>query len=125
MNHYAMIGATVVMFALAFYTTAFVKEQRKRITRAVLAFFTLGVVCDMSATLFMILGSSHGMLTGHGFIGYSSLLCMLIDAVLFWRFYLKNGTETEVSRGLHLYSRIAYSWWIIAFITGGLLAVMR
>jgi hypothetical protein len=49
---------------------------------------------------------------------------MFIDAVLLWRLQLKNGTGTVVPRGIHLYSRYAYLWWVIAFITGGLLVAL-
>jgi hypothetical protein len=30
-----------------------------------------------------------------------------------------------VPRGLHLFTRAAYLWWVAAFITGGLLVAMR
>ncbi len=72
----------------------------------------------------MIIGSSKGMLTLHGFIGYSSLLGMLTDTVLLWRHNLTEGPGKIVSRRLQLFSGIAYTWWIIAFITGGLLVAI-
>jgi hypothetical protein len=73
----------------------------------------------------MILGSSKGFLTLHGVIGYSSLLAMFIDAVLIWRLKLKNGTGADVPKGLHTYSRYAYIWWVLAFITGALLVAIK
>jgi hypothetical protein len=73
----------------------------------------------------MIIGSSRGAFTLHGALGYSSLAAMLTDTVLIWRFYLANGAEAEVSRGLHLYSRVAFTWWVIAYVTGGLLVALR
>jgi hypothetical protein len=72
----------------------------------------------------MIIGSTKGLLTIHGLIGYSSLLGMLTDTFLLWRHNLKHGSGNIVGNKLHLYSRIAYFWWIIAYITGGLLVAV-
>ena len=92
MKIYAMIGSFVVIFALVFYSIGFVKEQRRKlITSLVLLFYTLGVLFDISATTLMILGSTKGLLTFHGFIGYSVLLLMLIDTIFIWRFWHVNG----------------------------------
>ena len=72
----------------------------------------------------MIIGSSKGMVTLHGLIGYSSLLGMLIDTSLLWQLNLKAGPMKTVNNKLHFYSRIAYIWWVIAYITGGLLVAI-
>ncbi|MCU0472993.1 MAG: hypothetical protein MUC93_06460 [Bacteroidales bacterium] len=121
----SMIGSAVVTIALVFYSIGFTKEkQRQLVTFKVLFFYTIGITLDITATIFMIIGSSSGMLTFHGFIGYSSLLGMFTDTFLLFRHYLKEGPEKNVSRQLHLYSRIAYTWWIIAYITGGLLVAI-
>ena len=118
----SMIGSLVVTLALIFYSFGFVQEQRKKmITYRVLLFYTIGVSLDISATILMIIGSTKGMLTIHGLIGYSSLLGMLTDTFLLWRHNLKHGSAKVTGNNLHLYSRIAYIWWIIAYITGGLL----
>jgi hypothetical protein len=125
MKTVSMIGSMVVTIALVFYSIGFAKEQRKKLVSSrVLLFYTIGVTLDITATVLMIIGSTKGMLTFHGFIGYSSLLGMLTDTFLLWRHNLKDGSEKEVSNRLHLYSRIAYTWWIIAYITGGLLVAI-
>ncbi|MDP4239305.1 MAG: hypothetical protein Q8904_07545 [Bacteroidota bacterium] len=126
MKIYSMIGSLVVTVALVLYSIGFIKEQRRKlVTSRVLLFFTIGVLFDISATILMILGSSKGLLTIHGFIGYSSLLGMAIDTFLLWRHNLKNGPQAKASKSLHLYSRFAYTWWVMAFITGGLLVALR
>jgi len=126
MKIYSIIGSMVVMVALVFYSIGFVKEQRKKlVTSRVLLFFTIGVLLDITATTLMILGSSKGGLTIHGIIGYSSLLGMSIDTILLWRHNLKQIPGKEVSPKLHIYSRFAYGWWVIAFITGGVLVAIR
>jgi hypothetical protein len=118
----SITGSIIVTLALIFYSIAFTKERRQKVvTSRILLFYTLGISLDITATIFMIIGSSKGFLTIHGLIGYSSLLGMLTDTFLLWKYNIKFGPEKEVSKPLHIYSRIAYTWWIIAYITGGLL----
>ena len=125
MKTVSMIGSMVVTIALVFYSIGFAKEQRRQLVSSrVLLFYTIGITLDITATILMIIGSSRGMLTVHGFIGYSSLLGMLADTFLLWKHNLKKGPEKSVSNHLNLYSRIAYIWWIIAYITGGLLVAI-
>ena len=126
MNPLLQTGTIIVIFALASYSIAILTEQRKKILRRrILVFLTLGVALDITATIFMILGSSKGIFTLHGIIGYSSLAGMFIDAVLIWRLKMKNGSYCPVPDKIHIYSRYAYIWWVIAFITGGLLVALR
>ena len=121
----SIIGSMVVTVALVFYSIGFAKERREKVVSSgVLLFYTIGVTLDITATILMILGSSKGLLTIHGFIGYSSLLGMLADTFLLWRHNLKEGPAIQVNKKLHLYSRIAYAWWVIAYITGGLLVAV-
>ncbi|MEI8046596.1 MAG: hypothetical protein WCI92_04390 [Bacteroidota bacterium] len=126
MNTYSIIGANIVLFALLSYSLSILTEQRKRrVTPFVLRFLTIGIILDITATAFMIIGSTHSAFSLHGILGYSSLTAMLIDTVLIWRFSRSNTPETVVPRKLHLYSRLAYSWWVIAFFTGLMLVVFR
>jgi hypothetical protein len=126
MNPLAKTGATIVVFALAAYTVAVIAEQRRRrITPYVLAFLTVGVLLDVTATAFMIMGTSKGPFTLHGVLGYSSLAAMIVDTLLIWRVARSAGPNAPVPPGLHLYTRVAYLWWVAAFITGGLLVAMR
>ncbi len=121
-----VVGSVIVTFALLSYTIGVITEQRKRvITNIVLAFLTIGVTLDITATACMIIGSENSPFTPHGILGYSSLAAMLTDTILIWRFRLANGASSPVPRWLHLYSRIAYSWWVLAYITGGLLVATR
>ena len=126
MNLFLRLGTSIVILALASYSVAIITEQRKKIlSKTVLIFLSLGVLLDITATTFMILGSSKGGFTLHGFIGYSSLIGMFIDAILFWRQKSKAGINSRVPKKIHLYSRYAYIWWVLAFITGGLLVALR
>ena len=126
MNPLLTAGTRIVVLALLFYSIAVLTEQRlRRVTRTVLLFITLGVFFDVLATSFMIAGSPNTPFTLHGVLGYSALLGMLIDAVGLWRHRLTQGEDAPVARGLHLYSRFAYLWWVIAFITGSAMVLLR
>ena len=126
MNIYSMTGATIVVLAMVSYSIAIITEQRKRqISKFILRFLTSGVILDIIATTFMIIGSSRGAFTLHGVLGYSSLAAMLIDTIFIWRLYRSQGNMAPVPKALNLYTRIAYIWWITAFITGILLVVLR
>jgi hypothetical protein len=71
----------------------------------------------------MILGSRNSPFTPHGFIGYSALLVMMTELVRVWRTYRRSGIRSDIPKGLHLYSRYAYIWWVVAYITGSLIAM--
>ena len=82
----SMIGSLVVTIALIFYSIGFHNENKKRVINSrVLFFYTIGVSLDITATIFMIIGSSRGIVTLHGMIGNSSLLGMLTDTIILWR----------------------------------------
>lgn len=124
MNNLSIIGATVVTLALISYSIGILSEQFKRkLLPRVMIFITLGVALDITATVFMILGSRNSPFTLHGFIGYSALLIMMIELIKIWQTYRKSGIRSEVPKALHLFSRFAYIWWVVAYITGSLIAM--
>ncbi|HUV30533.1 MAG TPA: hypothetical protein VMY05_05510 [Acidobacteriota bacterium] len=114
-------GTVIVNLALIAYTVGIVNAQRRRLVSAgVLAFLTAGVAFDVTATIFMIIGSTGSAFSLHGILGYSSLTGMVIDTALAWRHRLTAGNRA-VSSWFHRYSRLAYIWWILAYVTGALL----
>jgi len=122
MNRLVMVGTIIVLFALTFYSIGIFTEQKhKKVPGRVITFLTMGIIADIIATAFMIAGSSKGLFTFHGILGYSALLAMLIDNIFIWRLRIEAGIGAEVPDAIHKYSRYAYVWWVIAFITGGLL----
>jgi len=61
MNPLIQAGTSIVIFALIAYSFAIITEQRTHmLSKKVLVFLTLGVMLDIIATTFMILGSSTG-----------------------------------------------------------------
>ena len=123
MNSTLIKAVIVVTFALISYSIAILTEQRKGyISKVVLGFLTAGVLLDITSTILMIIGSRKIPITIHGFIGYSALLVMLIDTILIWRFWCKNR-GTQVPHVLNIYTRLAYCWWVIAYIAGAIIAM--
>jgi len=109
---------------LIFYSVAVITEQKKSaVTKWILLFLTGGVLLDISSTVLMIIGSTSIPLTFHGIIGYTALLGMLIDAIIIWRHWAKNA-GSKIPRGLHLYTRIAYGWWVAVYIIGTIISVI-
>lgn len=119
-------GTTIVNLALISYSIAvFQQIKSKALTKKVMTFLTLGVVFDITATICMVLGSSKGGLTLHGFIGYSSLLGMLIDYYFSIRKINQSGINTTLSPGFNRNTKIAYFYWVAAYITGAMIVAMR
>lgn len=126
MNTYSMVGAVIVTLALISYSIGIITEQRSGLVKkSVLIFLSIGIVLDIVATACMILGSPNSPFTFHGFVGYSGLAAMLTDTFLIWRLYSKEGIGARVPKKLHMYSRFAYIWWVLAFITGALLVALK
>ena len=124
MNSILIKAVIVVTFALIFYSIAVVTEQRKGIiSKQVRIFLIAGICFDISSTVLMIIGSRKIPITIHGFIGYTALMVMLIDTIMTWRFWTRNG-NSQVSRALNIYTRVAYSWWVIAYIAGAIISLM-
>lgn len=122
MNVLLVTAVIIVFFAFASYTTAVVLQIRRRTMASLMSvFLTAGVVLDVTSTSFMIAGSRRIPFTFHGVLGYSALLLMATDLVLMWRFYARNR-GTRITDGLHRYSLIAYSWWVVAFAAGMVIA---
>jgi len=126
MNALLVAGTRIVILALLAYSIAIITEQKKQqVNNIVVVFISFGIVFDIIATAFMITGSSNSPFTLHGILGYSSLAGMLIDTILIWRHRITQGKTAKVSATLHKYSRYAYIWWILAFITGGALVLFK
>lgn len=126
MRTITVFAVAFVHLALIFYVLFIINENKQRkASNRVLTFITLAVIFDIIATSFMMLGTTRTYFTFHGIIGYLGLLLMLIDVVLLWKHKIKEGAEKLLSNWLHLYSIIAFFLWMIAFITGVIVAMTR
>ncbi len=126
MNSLSIIGAFIITLALLSYGIGSIAVQRfKIVTPGVLIFLTLGVLLDFIAVTLMILGSNKGAFTPHGILGYTAMLSMIINLFLIYQWYFKNGFDSIISKSILVYTKIAYGWWLIAYITGSLLVIWQ
>ncbi len=126
MNTTILIGTIIVNLALISYSIAVFKQRKaKALNKNVMTFLTLGIILDITATIFMIIGSSKGGFTLHGFIGYSSLTGMLLDTYFSYKFVKKNGIGTSVPSKFTRNTTFVYLYWVSAYITGAMLVMIR
>ena len=126
MNTCLLFGISIVNIALLLYTSAFVIARRKKIvSKLFYSVLLAGVFFDISATTLMIIGSSHGPLTLHGIIGYSSLGAMITEAVNYFLFVRKNGFGTSFSKKSLKVFTFVFIYWVLAYITGSVLVMLR
>jgi hypothetical protein len=119
-----LAAVSTVTTALVLYTIAALKELRaRRATPGVCGTFTAGVAFDVTATTLMILATKNGGLTLHGALGYSALAGMATDTLLMWRHRSRAG-DAPLGQRLHLYSRLAYVYWVLAYFTGAALVMI-
>jgi hypothetical protein len=125
MNNTLIAGTVVVNLALVFYTISFIMFSRSHsLSRKLLTIFSLGLFFDVLATTLMILGSTNSPFTLHGFIGYSALLTMFVEGYILWNFYYRNGFVVVQSASVKRYTAISYIWWVCAYISGAIIAIV-
>jgi len=125
MNPISLIGAFVMTLALLSFGIGSISIQRfKMVSPSVLWFLSAGLILNVITAILMTTGAGNNLLSIHGILGYSSLLFMLIEAILIWRLYFIKKLYAEIGAKLRAYSRVAISWWIIAYITGTLLVIV-
>jgi hypothetical protein len=118
-------GIVAVNVALIAYTVGIVAEHRRRRASAfVLGVFAVAVVFDLVATGCMMAGSHKPWFTPHGIVGYLALAVMIVAVARLWGLRAR-GPDAEVPRGLHVFLRIAYVAWLIAYAIGATLAAKR
>lgn len=126
MSKVTIAGIIFVNIALILYTLFIIYENKIRKTnKTVLLFISLAVIFDIAATVCMMIGTTRTYFTFHGIMGYIGLFLMIVDTVLLWNFKVKYGAEILISKSLNTFSKLAYGWWIIAFITGVLVSIYR
>ena len=125
MSPILIAGTIIVNLALVSYAVGIISEQRShRVSAATLNWLRVGVLLDVTATAFMIAGSSSGPFTLHGLLGFSSLAAMIVETSLAWR-HRSGAGDQPVPGWLHQYSRIAFGWWIVAYVTGAFLVMSK
>jgi hypothetical protein len=124
MNFLSVVSAFIITLALLSYGIGSIAVIRfKIVTPGILVFLTLGVLLDFVAVTMMIMNSDKSAFSAHGLLGYSAMLTMIINLVLVWRSYFKNGLDSVISNSVIIYSKFAYTWWLITYITGSILVI--
>ena len=95
------------------------------ISTIVLVFLSLGIIFDVTAMVFMVMGSRGTPFTFHGLVGYIAFAVMLIDVLWTWIIYFKKGLDVIVSGKFLIFARLAYVIWICGYITGSLIVLWR
>ena len=118
-------GISIVNLALLSYTTAIAIQTRKKLlTRYVLIFLVTGVVFDVTSTICMIIASGKSI-TLHGIIGYTALAGMLVETIFSYLRKRKYGLNSTISPQFRLWSVMAYLYWVMAYITGAIIVMMK
>jgi hypothetical protein len=119
------VALGIVTLALVCYTIGTAVHQRtRRVTPVALRFLTLGVLFDVLSTSCMMVAAGRIGFTPHALLGYTALSAMLVETGLAWRHRRAHGDSVPVSAGMGLYSRLAYAYWVIAFVSGGIMVAM-
>ena len=125
MNPITITGAFIVTLSLLSYGIGSISVLRfKMVSPNVLWFLTAGLILDIVAIICMSIGADTNSFSFHNFLGFSALLVMMLEVILIWRTYLKKKLYADIDEKLIAYSRIAISWWIIAYITGSLMVIV-
>jgi hypothetical protein len=124
MNFLAVVGAFIITLSLLSYGIGSIAVVRfKIVTPGILVFLTLGVILDFVAVRMMFMNSENSLFSLHGILGYSAMLSMLINMVLVWRCYFERGLDSVISNPIIVYTKIAYAWWLIVYLTGSILVI--
>jgi hypothetical protein len=124
MNFLAVVGAFIITLSLLSYGIGSIAVVRfKIVTPGILVFLTLGVLLDFVAVTMMVINSEKSIFSLHGVLGYLAMLTMTINIALVWRCYFKNGFDSVISNPIIIYTKIAYAWWLFAYITGSILVI--
>ena len=118
-------GISIVNLAMISYAAAIIIQSRKKsITRHVLIFLTIGIILDIASTICMIIGSGK-IISFHGVIGYLSLAGMLTDTILSYLHVKKVGINSILSKKFIHWSQAAFFYWVLAYLTGAILVIVR
>ncbi|MCK3683440.1 hypothetical protein [Maribellus sp. YY47] len=118
-----LISFIMTLAFLAFGIGSVSLERFKIIGTIVLVFFTTGFLFNAAAVLLMVLLIPSSLLSTNGLIMFSSFTIMLVDTVWVWARYLKNGIDSDVSKGIVLYTKIAFLVWVLNYLWGIVLLI--
>ncbi|MFW5830699.1 MAG: hypothetical protein ACOC1D_05725 [Prolixibacteraceae bacterium] len=117
MNLITMTGAFVITLGLLSYGLGSISLQRfKVISSGVLIFLTLGLILDITANILFLIGNNH-LFSLRRLPACSALFIMLINVIWIWRVYYLKTKDRFAGKQLLLYSKVAFGWWLIVYMT--------
>ena len=114
------LGMTFITAALITYTIAVWGEQITKVLKpAFVVMFCIGVVCDTTGTLLMMLidTSTAGLFETyfHIITGITAILLMLIHAIWAIKVLLRKD-ELSAAR-FHKFSKFVWLFWLVPFLS--------
>lgn len=126
MNVYTMLGALIMTLSFLAYGIGSVSLERFKIVAIiVLIFLSFGVFLDITAIALMIIGAGGKLFTLHAILGYSALFVMIVNTAWAWKVYLKDGIDAPIGIPLYKYTRFAYFWWVVSYLSGIIIIIYR
>ena len=125
MSGLVLYGAVGFTLAFLFYSVGIWAEFfARRLKPWHLAAFFLGVVCDTTATGFMVRYVGGMLVNLHGLVGALGLGLMIAHflwaaAVLWWSRHAPDSPAAERAvTGFHRYSVAVWAVWMLAYLSG-------
>lgn len=124
MNPISVIGAFIMTLALLSFGIASITLQRfKMVGRSVLWLFFIGLLLDITAIVCMLIGAGKISFTLHELLGYTAFIVMLFAFIMVCRVFRKNGRNAIINKSQENLIKLAYGWWVIAYLTGSILVI--
>jgi len=121
-NLFLMVGISIVNIALISYSIFFFMKKGKAFKFINVIYLFIGVLLDFVSTLLMIIGSSKGLITLHGVLGYTALIGMFAELLIVIRTY---KDKIEISNKVKWVTKITYIWWIFVYFAGLIMILGR
>lgn len=124
MNLLAIIGAFIITLSLLAYGIGSISLVRFRIIGSlVVVFLSLGVILDLTAISLMVIGAKSSIITAHSIIGYLAFLSMFVLTTWVWKIFLTKGKDFKAGKKMVLYTKVAYFFWVLAYLLGSILII--
>ncbi len=120
----SVIGSFIITFSLLSYGIGAISVVRFRfLSKWVLIFLSSGLLLDLIAIGFMMLGSNNSPFRLHGILGFSALLAMLLNVIIMWREFWTKGMNSKIPRKVVGYTKYAYLWWLIIYFAASIMVL--
>ncbi len=126
MSLVSIIGAFLITFAMLSFGYGCIALQRfKLISKGVLWFLFTGLVLEALSIVLMVSDGNEMSFTVHVVVGVSAYLGMIVIFAWAVHFYRTYDAETTIGRPLFLFASISYAWWVVAYLIGITLVILK